>query len=114
MLFNNVSIAGLAHIDAPHTLTSDEINTRLRPTLDRLGIKIDVLNDIAGVHARRLWDADMQASDAATLAGRKALDDAGIGADRLGLLVNTSVSRDYLEPSTSSIVCGNLGVSENC
>ena len=114
MLFNNVSIAGLAHIDAPHTLTSDEINTRLRPTLDRLGIKIDVLNDIAGVHARRLWDADMQASDAATLAGRKALDDAGIGAGQLGLLVNTSVSRDYLEPSTASIVCGNLGVSDNC
>ncbi len=114
MLFKNVAIAGLAHIDAPHTLTSDEINVRLQPVLDRLGIKTDVLNDIAGVHSRRLWDADMQASDAATLAARKALEDAGITADKVGLLVNTSVSRDYLEPSTASIVCGNLGVSENC
>jgi len=114
MLFKNVSIAGLAHIDAPHTLTSKEINERLKPTLDRLGIRTDVLGDIAGIHARRLWDADMLASDAATLAARKALEDAGIGADRIGLLVNTSVSRDYLEPSTASIVSGNLGVSDQC
>ncbi|MEL1263302.1 3-oxoacyl-ACP synthase III [Pseudoxanthomonas putridarboris] len=114
MLFKNVSIAGLAHVDAPHTLTSDEINTRLQPTLDRLGIKTDVLNDVAGVRERRLWDADVQASDAATLAARKALIDAGIGADKIGLVVNTSVSRDYLEPSTASIVCGNLGVSDHC
>ncbi len=114
MLFKNVSIAGLAHIDAPHTLTSKEINERLKPTLDRLGIRTDVLGDIAGIHARRLWDADMLASDAATLAARKALEDAGIGADRIGLLVNTSVSRDYLEPSTASIVSGNLGVGDEC
>jgi 3-oxoacyl-[acyl-carrier-protein] synthase III len=40
--------------------------------------------------------------------------DAGIGADKIGLVVNTSVSRDYLEPSTASIVCGNLGVSDHC
>ncbi len=114
MLFKNVSIAGLAHIDAPHTLTSKEINERLQPTMDRLGIRTDVLGDIAGIHARRLWDADMQASDAATLAARQALEDAGIGADKLGLLVNTSVSRDYLEPSTASIVSGNLGTGDQC
>ncbi|WP_369978381.1 3-oxoacyl-ACP synthase III [Xanthomonas bundabergensis] len=114
MLFNNVSIAGLAHIDAPHTLTSKQINERLQPTYDRLGIRTDVLGDIAGIHARRMWDADMQASDAATLAARKAMTDAGIDAGQVGLLVNTSVSRDYLEPSTASIVSGNLGVGEQC
>jgi len=114
MLFQHVAIAGLAHIDAPRRLSSDEINARLQPTFDRLGIKADVLKDIAGIHARRLWDGDMLASDAATLAGVKALADAGIEPDRVGLLVNTSVSRDYLEPSTASIVSGNLGLSELC
>ena len=81
MLFKNVSIAGLAHVDAPHTLTSQEINERLKPTLDRLGIRTDVLGDIAGIHARRMWDDDQQASAVAPLAARKALDDAGIGVD---------------------------------
>ena len=49
MLFQNVAIAGLAHVDAPQSLTSDEINQRLKPTLDRLGIRVDVLKDIAGI-----------------------------------------------------------------
>lgn len=114
MLFQHVAIAGLAHIDAPRRLSSDEINARLKPTLDRLGIKTDVLGDIAGIHARRLWDGDVRASDAATLAGVKALGDAGIDPDKVGLLVNTSVSRDYLEPSTASIVSGNLGLPDTC
>jgi len=114
MLFQHVAIAGLAHIDAPRRLTSDEIHARLKPTMDRLGIKTNVLQDVAGVNERRLWDGDMLPSDAATLAGVKALADAGIDADRIGLLVNTSVSRDYLEPSTASIVSGNLRLGENC
>ena len=114
MLFQHVAIAGLAHIDAPRRLSTDEINARLKPTLDRLGIKTDVLQDVAGIHARRLWDDNVLASDAATLAGVKALADAGIDPSRVGLLVNTSVSRDFLEPSTASIVSGNLGLSEEC
>lgn len=114
MLFQHVAIAGLAHIDAPRRLSSDEINARLKPTLDRLGIRADMLNDIAGIHARRLWDDNVMASDVATLAAVKALADAGIEPGRVGLLVNTSVSRDYLEPSTASIVSGNLGLSELC
>jgi len=114
MLFQHVAIAGLAHVDAPRRLSSDELNARLKPTLDRLGIKTDVLKDIAGIHARHLWDEGMQASDAATLAGVKALADAGIDPDKVGLLVNTSVSRDYLEPSTASIVSGNLGLTDTC
>ncbi|GAB3737703.1 3-oxoacyl-ACP synthase III [Luteimonas pelagia] len=114
MLFQHVAIAGLAHIDAPRRLTSEEIHARLRPTLDRLGIKANVLEDVAGVRERRLWDGEVRASDAATLAGVKALADAGIDADRIGLLVNTSVSRDYLEPSTASIVSGNLRLPDTC
>ncbi len=114
MLFQRVAIAGLAHIDAPRRLSSDEINLRLKPTLDRLGIRTDVLGDIAGIHARRLWDEGVLASDAATLAGVKALADAGIDPDKVGLLINTSVSRDYLEPSTASIVSGNLRLPDTC
>ena len=68
MLFQYVAIAGLAHIDAPHRLSSADINARLKPTMDRLGIKTDVLQEIAGIHARRLWDENVQASDGCTAA----------------------------------------------
>ena len=114
MLFQHVAIAGLAHVDAPHSLSSADINLRLKPTMDRLGIRTDVLGDIAGIHARRMWDSHVEASDAATQAAIKAIDDAGIRREQIGLLVNTSVSRDYLEPSTASIVSGNLGLSDEC
>ncbi|MBS0214118.1 MAG: 3-oxoacyl-ACP synthase III [Proteobacteria bacterium] len=114
MLFEHVSIAGLAHIDAPERLTSDAINQRLQPTLQRLGIRTDVLRDIAGIHARRMWNAGTEASDAATMAAEKALADSGVAREKIGLLVNTSVSRDYLEPSTASIISGNLQLGENC
>jgi 3-oxoacyl-[acyl-carrier-protein] synthase-3 len=114
MLFQHVAIAGLAHIDAPHALSSADINACLQPTMDRLGIRTDVLQDIAGIFSRRLWDDHVQSSDAATMAAEKALIDAGVSRDKIGLLVNTSVSRDFLEPSTASIVSGNLGLGENC
>ena len=114
MLFQHVSIAGLAHIDAPHTLSSDEINQRLKPTLDRLGIKTDVLRDVAGINARRLWDEGKPTADAATDVARKALAEAGIEASKIGILINTSVSRDFLEPSVASIVSGQLGLPDTC
>ncbi|MEZ5544906.1 MAG: 3-oxoacyl-ACP synthase III [Lysobacteraceae bacterium] len=114
MLFSNVAIASLAHIDAPNALSSAEINARLKPTLDRLNIRTDVLGDIAGIHSRRLWDDHVQASDAATMAAEKALAELNVPREKIGLLVNTSVSRDFLEPSTASIVSGNLRLSENC
>ena len=114
MLFKNVAIAGLAHIDAPIILTTDMINIELKETMQRLGIKTDVLQDIAGIKARRMWDDNLQASDVATMAAEKALLDAGIDRSKIGLLVNTSVSRDFLEPSTASIVSGNLRLGDQC
>ncbi len=114
MLFQHVSIASIAHVDAPRPLSSADINARLRPTLDRLGIRTDVLGDIAGIHSRRFWEEGTQASDAATAAAEKALADIDLPRDKVGLLVNTSVSRDFLEPSTASIVSGNLGLADTC
>jgi 3-oxoacyl-[acyl-carrier-protein] synthase-3 len=114
MLFQHVSIAGLAHVDAPHALSSDEINLRLKPTLDRLGIKTDVLRDVAGIHSRRLWDEGKPTADAATDAARKAIAEAAIDPAKIGILINTSVSRDFLEPSVASIVSGQLGLPDTC
>jgi len=114
MPFQNVAIAGLAHIDAPHALTSSEINERLKPTFKRLRIRSDMLGDVAGIRARRLWDQGTCVADIATRAGIQALEDAQVSANQVGLLISTSVSRDYLEPSTASMVSGNLGIGDNC
>jgi 3-oxoacyl-[acyl-carrier-protein] synthase-3 len=56
----------------------------------------------------------MQPSDAATMAAQKAIAASGVPHENIGILVNTSVCRDYLEPSTASIIHGNLGLADTC
>lgn len=114
MRFHHVAIAGMSHIDAPNRLTSADIHDRLRPTLDRIGVTANVLEDVAGIQARRLWNPGTRASDMALEAGKLALADAKLHPAHLGLVINTSVSRDYLEPSMASIVAGQLGVASRC
>ena len=114
MLFNNVVIKSVAHIEPPHRITSEEVAERLSPTLKRLGVPGNPLIDLAGIMERRFWDEGMQPSDGATLAARKALADADIDPQQVGILINTSVSRDFLEPSTACMVHGNLKLANTC
>jgi len=114
MLYKNVSIASVSHVDAPVRLSSADIMKRLQPTLERLGIRDNLLEDVAGIRERRIWDGVMQPSDAATLAAQKALAASGVAHEHMGILINTSVCRDYLEPSTASIIHGNLGLADTC
>ena len=113
-MLHDVSITGLAHLMPEKRLSSEEINKRLDHTRQRLGMTTDVLGKVAGIEARYLWDRGTTPSSVAGQTGQMALEDAGIQAQDLELLINTSVSRDWLEPSTASIVGGLLGVSSKC
>lgn len=114
MLFQHVSIDTVAHIDAPVRLSSADIVRRLQPALGRLGIRGELLEDVAGIRERRLWDRPMPVSDAATMAGQEVLAASGVPRASIGVLINTSVCRDYLEPSTASVVHTNLGLPDTC
>ena len=114
MKFKNVVIQSLSAVEPPIRVTSREIEKKLKPTLDRLGVRDDLLEQVSGISVRRFWERGTSPSDAATLAAEKALDESGIDRQRIGVIINTSVCRDYLEPSTACIVHGNLGLSENC
>lgn len=114
MLYSNVQILGLAHIDAPGTLESSEIERRLAPALRRLGLSDGILEKLSGITARRVFDADFSPSDGAAQAAEKALEKTGVGREEVGVIVNTSVCRDFVEPSTASIVHAKLGLSPQC
>jgi len=114
MHFKNVVIHTLTAVDAPIEVSSEDIGERLLPTMERLGIRPGLLEEISGVGTRRFWNNDTQPSDAATLAAEKAIEQSGIERSKIGLLINTSVCRDYLEPSTACLVHGNLGLDEHC
>src|SRR5450759_3382793 len=108
--FGDVVISGLAHVDAPHIVTSAEIEEQLAPTMERMRIRPGLLAGLAGVQERRFWDVGEMPSTVAVDAGEQALAASGLDRSVIGALVNTSVSRDYVEPSTASIVHGRLGL----
>ena len=114
MQFKNVVIQSLTAIEAPVNVTSSEISERLRPAMERLGIRPNLIEEISGIEARRFWNNGTQPSDAATIAAQRAIEEAGIDPADIGVLINTSVCRDYLEPSTACLVHGNLGLGERC
>ncbi len=114
MNFENVSIIGLAHVDAPHRITSAELEEQLSPLIKRLGARSDIIQSLTGILERRFWEPDRQPSEVATMAAEKAISNAGIDRSALGVLINTSVCRDYVEPSTACLVHGNLGLDPHC
>jgi 3-oxoacyl-[acyl-carrier-protein] synthase-3 len=114
MRFENVSIVAVAEVDAPVRITSAEIEDQLAPTLHRLAMPRDVLQSLTGVRARRFWPRDVLPSAAATLAGEEVLARARIDRRDIGVLISTSVSRDYVEPSVACFVHKNLELGPMC
>ncbi len=114
MRFENVSILSVEHVDAPHRLSSEEIERRLGPAISQLGIRPGLLVEVSGIVERRLWDPGVTPSVPATSAGERAIQAAGLDRSKVGVLVNTSVSRDYLEPSTACAIHNGLGLPETC
>ncbi|WP_231126988.1 3-oxoacyl-ACP synthase III [Motilibacter aurantiacus] len=102
-----LSVSGL---EAPVVVTSAQIDEWLEPTMKRLGLRAGMFEKLAGIVERRWWPEEVSFADAAAMAGAKALSEAGIDASAVGLLINTSVSRDHLEPSTASAVHHTLGL----
>lgn len=114
MKFENVSILDVAHVDAPNRVTSLDLEKRLEPAADRLGLKPDLIGGLTGIIARRFWNPETSFSDAATLAAEKVFEQTGLDRSRIGVLMSTSVCKDYIEPSMASLVHGNLGLSPHC
>ena len=109
--YSNVAVSGVAHLDAPIRVTSDEIDAQLLPAGERLGLQPGLLERLAGIRARRFWEPGTLPSEVAGEAAEKLLANSTVPREAIGLLVNTSVCRDYVEPSTASIVHGRLGLA---
>lgn len=106
----NAALLSVASVIAPRVTTSTEIDSRLGDALTRLRLPTGLLQRVAGVFERRNWDHGQGFDDAAVKAGHKALQGAGIRADQVGLMINTSVTRPHLEPSVAVRIHHGLGL----
>jgi len=112
--FEDVALVSIEAVEAPIVVTSDEVDERLRPFYERTDGKPGLLETLAGIRERRMWPDDVSFTDAAAMAGEAAIVASGIDRSRIGLMVDTSVCRDRLEPSSAVTVHDALGLPTTC
>ena len=112
--FAHVCLHTFGYQIPPRTLSSEEIEKRLAPLYQRLKLPDGRLQMMSGIRERRLWEPGTRPSRAASLAGQKTIDKAGIDPAEVQCLLFTSVSRDMMEPATASFVHHTLGLSPHC
>jgi len=112
--FRHTSVLAVCAIDAPRIVTSDDIDERLAEVYAGVGLRPGMMQRLAGIQERRWWEPGTSFADGAAMAGAKAMAEAGIQPREIGLLVNTSVSRAHLEPSTAVSVHQLLGLPSSC
>lgn len=110
----NTTVLSVCAVEAPVVMPSAAFDARLASTYDRLGMNPGMLEKLAGVVERRWWPEDVSFADAAAMAGAKALAEAGITPTQIGVLINTGVCRDNLEPATAVSVHHQLGLTTSC
>ncbi|GAB3527080.1 3-oxoacyl-ACP synthase III [Arthrobacter monumenti] len=106
----NTALLAVTSVEAPVIVPSADFDRSLGSALKRLGLSSRLLERVAGIRERRWWDEGTTFVDAAMEAGAKALAAAGIEPGQVGMLINTSVSRENLEPSVAVKIHHGLGL----
>lgn len=110
MNFSTVAIESIASALPDEVWTSADIEAKLAPVYERLGLPAGRLELMTGIRERRFWSADTPASKASALAGEAALAKSGFPRESMDLLIHSAVCRDRLEPATAAYVHGLLGL----
>ncbi len=112
--YSDTSLISIAHVEAPEVVTSDSFDELLTETYERVGAQAGLLESLAGIKERRWWPEGHMFTDAAIAAGAKAIEASGVRVDDIGLLIDTSVCRDRLEPSSAVTIHNALDLPSWC
>ncbi|MFK5582040.1 3-oxoacyl-ACP synthase III [Serinicoccus sp. LYQ131] len=110
----DTAVLSVTAVDAPVVKTSAEFDEVIGDSYRRNGLRPGMLAQLAGIEERRWWGEDQTFVDGAVEAARAALQQAGVDAGSVGLLINTSVSREHLEPSIAVSIHHDLGLPSAC
>lgn len=110
MQYNKVCVESFGYELPDNAVTSLSLEERLAPIYDRFSLSYGRLEMLTGIRERRLWDDDITPSRAGVKAAEKAISSSGVDKKDIGCLLHTSVSRDFLEPATATVVHDSLGL----
>ena len=111
---HDTAVLSVTAVDAPVVVTSAQFDEQLATTYARTNMRPGMLSRLAGIQERRWWQEGTTFVDGAIEAGAKAIAEAGVDPARIGLMVNTSVSREHLEPSIAVKIHAELGLPSSC
>ena len=100
-----ISITGLGSYVPERVLTNDELST-LVDTSD------EWIMERTGIRERRIAAPDEALTDLALPAAREALEQAGVAAKDIDLLVCATVTPDMMFPTSSALLADELGASD--
>jgi len=92
--------------------TSTEVEEIISSSPDNFKPREGIVEAMSGIQERRIAASDEQCSDLAAWACHKVLEQAGVNASDVDLLIYASAGQDLIEPATAHIVQAKLGT--NC
>ncbi|OQY50051.1 MAG: 3-oxoacyl-ACP synthase III [Desulfobacteraceae bacterium 4572_89] len=110
MKYKNVFIETFGYELAPHIVTSQEIEEKLKPFYDSVGFVPGQLETLTGIKERRYWEIDHTLAEHAAAAGQKAIIESGIDPKHIGALTFCGVGQDGFEPATSCSIADKLHI----
>ncbi len=109
----DISLYGIDYVEPDKFITSDEIEETLRPVYEKLKLPFGRIEMQTGIQSRGIYENKMP-STISTLAAKNLFKESSIKADEIDLLIHGSVCRDFLEPSTASVIHDSLGLRPDC
>ncbi|HEX7240466.1 MAG TPA: ketoacyl-ACP synthase III [Longimicrobiaceae bacterium] len=97
-------VAGTGSYVPPRVVTNAELSAALGEDVDPF------VSGTLGIRERRWCGPDESTADLAERAALRALEDAGIGADGVDLLIVSTDTPEYVSPATASVLHGRLGM----
>jgi acyl-CoA:acyl-CoA alkyltransferase len=112
--YSQVCLEGFG-LHLPDTVVSSaELEDRLVPLYQRLEVPRGALERLSGVSERRWWEPSVRPSVVGAQAVEEAIEEANINRDDIGVIINCSVTRDFFEPSTASLIHRTVGLPSSC
>lgn len=110
MRYDKVCVEAFGYELPERVVTSQSLEERLAPVYAKVHRASGALELMTGIRERRVWEEGTPPSLPGTKAAEKAIAKSGINKKDIECLLHTSVSRDFLESATATIVHDALGL----
>ncbi len=109
----NISLKAIDWVEPDEFISSDQIEQDLAPVYDKLKLPYGRIEMQTGIKSRGVYH-DKRPSDISALAAKNLFKNSDIDPKSIDLVIHASVCRDFLEPSTVSLVHHQLGLRPDC